>query len=402
MSSIVPNRTIVRQVLKGFKRMGIQRRDRYAKKLRVWNTSLLYLEGILRRRRSVKDIAQHVKSSPRMQKLAELKSIDPSALNRRLDDVPPEVLKQTYQELVAQYKKEHGLPKRWERLGPLAAVDSSSITLGKVRGEWAYMQRRRNAVKLHVRLDLGSDARALPSRVVLSTAAVADQDEEVTQELIHPDGVTYLLDRGFLNYGQYIEWSHCGILLVARIKANSQVRIIAKRPVHAAFVREDADVEVVHPQTGERERFRLVVYTYTDEKGKTHRVRVLTNRWDVSAEEVALMYRYRWKVELFFKFMKQQLNLAKVYSASPNAVWNQMYLNVIAYLLVELWRLRVAPTHERGDWVSLLRTYLDRPWLALLQELEKPKQKTSRGRRKKGGRPRKHPKRLQPQHIVYK
>lgn len=402
MSSIVPNRTIVRQVLSGFKRIGVQRRDRYAKKLRVWNTSLLYLEGILRRRRSVKEIVQHVKSSQRMQKLAEIKSVDPSALNRRLDDVPPEVLKQTFQELVEQYKKEHGLPKPWERLGPVAAVDSSSITLGKVRGEWAFLQRGRNAVKLHVRLDLGSDARVLPSRVVLSTAVVSDQDEEVTKELIHPDGVTYVLDRGFLNYGQFIEWARRGILLVARIKANSKVRIMEQRPVCSAFVLQDADVEVVHPQTGECERFRLVVYTYKDEKGKTHRVRVLTNRWDVSAEEVALMYRYRWQVELFFKFMKQQLNLAKVYNASPHAVWNQIYLNVIAYVLLENWRLRVAPTQQRGDWVSLLRAYLDRPWLALLQELEKPKQKTSRGRRKKGGRPRKHPKKLQAQYIVYK
>ncbi|MDG0808066.1 transposase [Cohnella rhizosphaerae] len=115
-----------------------------------------------------------------------------------------------------------------------------------------------------------------------------------------------------------------------------------------------------------------------------HRVRALTNRFDVSAEDIAQMYRYRWKVELFFKFMKQQLRLKKLYSTKEQAVWNQIYLNLIAYLLVELWRQGHAPTMDRGEFITLLRAYLRKPMEALLAVLHRPKERTSRGRRKKG------------------
>ncbi|MCC3377664.1 transposase, partial [Cohnella sp. REN36] len=135
--------------------------------------------------------------------------------------------------------------------------------------------------------------------------------------------------------------------------------------------------------------------------GKRHRVRVLTNRWEVSAEDVARMYRYRWKVELFFKFMKQQLGLKKIYSTKPQAVWNQIYLHLIAYMLVEMYRLQLVPASKRGAMIELLRAYLEQPWKSLLEALHRPKSRTSRGRRKKGGRPRKHPKRLKPKRILY-
>lgn len=401
MLPIVSNRSVIRQVLGNFKQTCFWLNDRFAKKLGVWNTALLYLEGILRRRGSVKEIAQSLKSSPHLQKLAAIQSIDPSALNRRLDDLPTDVLKQTYLELMNHHMKQRGLPRSLKRLGPLAAVDSTTLTLGRKRGEWAYRQQGQNAVKMHICLDLADEWEGVPSRVVLSTATVADLDKEVTEALLQAGERTYLLDRGYLDYSQYIAWARGGTLFVARIKANSKVRVLEKRPVDASFVQRDAIVELTDPQTGDVERLRLVEYSYKDDKGRTKQIRVLTNRFDVCASDVAQMYRYRWKVELFFKFMKQRLTLSHMYSAKQSAVWNQIYLNLIAYLLLDMWRLHVAPASKRGEWISLLRAYWERPWLALLRELQKPKQKTSRGRRKKGGRPRKHPKRLSAQRIVY-
>ncbi|MBW7477866.1 IS4 family transposase [Paenibacillus oenotherae] len=402
MPTIVSKNLVIRQVIGEFvSHIPPLWQDAYAKKLFTWNTSLLYLFGILQQCRSVGSIAGYLASTPWMQKWTDLESIDPSALNRRLNDLPTDMLKQIFVELIAKYASDYGLPQPMKHLGALAAVDASSITLGKVRGEWAYQQRGQNAVKLHVRLDLTGESSGVPSRVVLSTATVADLDKEVTSVLLKERQVTYLLDRGYLDYRQYITWSQKNIRFVARIKANSKMKVIRKQAPLASNVEQDAVVEFAHPDTGACEQLRLIVYTYVDAKGKRHRVRVLTNRWDVSAEDVSQMYRYRWKVELFFKFMKQQLGLKKMYSAKPQAVWNQIYLHLIAYMLLEHCRQQVKPTYKRGEWIRLLRAYLEQPWATLLKHLQKPKQRTSRGRRKKGGRPRKHPKRLKPKRILY-
>lgn len=398
---MLPKRTIIRQVLKGFKQEKLLWSDAYAKKLFMWNTTLLFLEAILRKRSSVANIVSHLQSSRWMQKMAELKEINASSVNRRLSDLPTDLLKQVYQDLVAKFAAQFGLVRPLGHLGPLAAVDSTILVLGKVRGEWAYQQTGKNAVKMHTCFYLTGESSGVPACVALSTAMVADLDKQVTDALMKEEGVTYLLDRGYLDYRRYIEWARKGILFVARIKSNSRVRAVEERAVSGSHIERDAVVEVAHSESKETERLRLVEYTFKDDQNAVKRIRVLTNRWDATAEDIALMYRYRWKVEIFFKSMKQQLHLKKLYSSiTPAAVWNQIYLNLIAYMLLETAREQIAPQQPFGEWISLLRHYLERPWLELMNRLKKPQEKTSRGRRKKGGRPRKHPKVLKPKRIV--
>lgn len=403
METIVRNTRVVRQVLGMLPRLAERRQsDAFAKKLYAWNTALLYLEGILQKRNSTKAIAQHLKSTPWMQKWTGISSIHDSALNRRLNQLPTDYCRQMYETGLEQERRLFKRLRPMNHLGPLSALDSSSLTLGKKRGEWAYTQRGRNAVKMHTCLDLTEEHSGVPHRVVLSTACVADLDAEVTEHLMVNKEATYLMDRGYIDYGQYLKWNREGIRFVARLKANSRVNVIRQQPVTSSSIEKDEEVELTDPDTGETGTFRLVTYTFVDKKGKKHRVRALTNRWDVSAAEVAQMYRYRWKIEIFFKFMKQGLQLKKIYSAKEKAVWNQIYLNLLAYLLVEIWRKTYAATMERGEAMTMLRVYLEQPVEALLAELQRKKERTSRGRRKKGGRPRIHPKKLNPQRILYK
>jgi hypothetical protein len=375
--------------------------DRYAKKLFVGNTVLLFLEAILTKRTSVEDIADHLPSSPWLQKWTGLVSIHASSLNRKLKDLPTDVLRQTYLDVVEQLALAFGLPNPLKHFGALAAVDATRITLGKKRGEWAYHQKGQNAVKVHTCLNLTSEQSAVPTATVLSTAAVADLDHEVMDHLVGEEGVTYLLDRGYIDYGQFLNWNRHGISFVARMKANSKVRVLREREKVSLPIQRDMEVELTEPHTGEVGRFRLVEYTFQDDKGKTHRVRALTNRWDLSSADVAQLYRYRWKVELFFKFMKQRLHLKKVYSAKRQAVWNQIYLNLIAYLLCEWCRQCVAPEQKIGRVMAKMKHYLARPWKDFLHALHPDRRRTSKGRRKKGGRPRIHPKRLKSQRLLY-
>lgn len=378
--------------------------DRYAKKLGWGSTTFLYLEAILSRRPGVLNIADSLLRTPCIQEWTGISSIHCSSLNRKLSRLPPELMRELYQSRLKLLLEKEGppLPKRLKKLGPLAAVDSSSLTLGALRGEWGFQQTGKNAVKIHTCLHLTGESSAIPAASVLSTATVADLDSEVLKQLVFEKGLTYLLDRGYLHYAQFLEWNRTGILFVARLKQSSKVRIIRTRKVTKAGLERDADVEIQSPDTGETGRFRLVEYRYTDKKGKSHRVRVLTNRWDVTAAETAELYRYRWKVELFFKFMKSNVHLKKIYSsATPEAVWNQIYLNLIVYVFCEQLRLQHAPDERAGRFLAVFRLYLMGEWTDFLEHLTRAKTRSSKGRRKKGGRPRIHPKRLKKKRLLF-
>jgi len=363
---------------------------------------MLFLEAILSKRNAVGEIADHLESNPWLQKWVELESIHESSLNRKLNDVPTDRLCQTYVELVEHFTRDFGFPSTLKGLGALSAVDSTSITIGKTRGEWAHLQSNKNAVKVHTCLRLTSEQSGIPTATVLSTGSVADLDHEVVDHLIWEEDITYLMDRGYIDYGQFLKWNREGISFVARLKANSRVRVLSEREIGAGAIEKDEEVELQDPSTGEVGIFRLVTYTFKDEKGKEHRVRALTNRWDLTASEVAQAYRYRWKVEIFFKLMKQRLHLKKVYSAKPTAVWNQIFLNLIAYLLCEYCRNNVAPDAALGKMMSKMRHYLMRPWCEFVKVMNPIPQRTSKGRRNKGGRPRLYKKKIKKERRIFK
>ncbi|ASA22369.1 IS4 family transposase [Paenibacillus donghaensis] len=378
--------------------------DRYAKKLHWGNTVFLFLEAIFRGRKGTQEIADHVESSTWMQECTGIQSIHQSSLNRKLGELPPEVLRELHLSRLEHLLEQEGppLPKKLKKLGPLAAVDSTSLTLGRVRGQWAYQQTGKNAVKMHTCLHLTGEHSAIPMAPVLSTATVADMDTDVLAALVWQTGITYLFDRGYIHYTQYLQWLQAGILFVARLKQNSKVKVLKTRKVKAAGLVLDADVELTCPKTGKTGVFRLVEYKYTDKKKKVHLVRVLTNRWDITALEVAQLYRYRWKVELFFKCMKSNLHLKKIYSSrNPEAVWNLIYLYLIAYVLCEELRLCYAPKQRIGRVLAVFRLYIKGTLADFLKHLNRPKERTSKGRRNKGGRPATHPKVLKPKPIQF-
>ena len=89
-------------------------------------------------------------------------------------------------------------------------------------------------------------------------------------------------------------------------------------------------------------------------KNVIKKIRVVTNRWDISAEEVSEIYRYRWQIEMFFKWLKQHANLKKWYNTKPEAVGVQVYLSLITHALCELIRLTMKPEISCWEWLQQL------------------------------------------------
>lgn len=143
--------------------------------------------------------------------------------------------------------------------------------------------------------------------------------------------VTYIYDRGYISYVLYSDLIERDLKFVARVKGNSKLTILRKRDnQEEPNIVLDAEVQVKKPKTDEMISMRLI--EFLDEEANKYRV--VTNRRDHTASEVAEIYRQRWKVELFFKWIKQHLKLVKFYSHKKEAVWNQLWLAMIAYGLL--------------------------------------------------------------------
>jgi Transposase DDE domain len=380
--------------------------DRYAKKLFCGNTILLYLEATLKGRKSNEAIATNLRSKKWLQQIVNVESVDASTLNRKLQKIPLEALKEIHSTITEQIATHYAQQSGIGRLGKLRAIDSSEISLPKVYGQWAYVSSSQNSVKMHTSLVVADSDHVCATRIVLSTADIADQNAEVVAALVGEPNETLVMDRGYINYEHYLTWVKQGQPFVARLKANSKCRILNQRPVaEGSLIHLDADVEMVELTSGEAFTVRLVEYDAVDTRTKkTIRIRVITTRVDLTAEEISQIYRYRWKIELFFKWLKQHVKLEKLYSFKPAAVWNQIYLSLITHSLCELIRLTEQPQSSCWRILQHLNAYAGEPVQDLLNALERLPTRRSKGRRKKrrGGRPRKHPKKVSQARLIIK
>lgn len=373
--------------------------DFRAQKLTAAKLVKLMIEAQLRQHCSYSIIAEHLRSSASFQQLVDLESISPSQISRKLRALPYTYSQTLFLNAIRklqQLTKDHkGIPG----LGRLGVIDSSELTLPSVAGQWAYCSKTKNAVKMHTRLIVTDSDTVFPDRIVASTADVADA--EVVMDLVVADDAIYVMDRGYIVYRNYKVWSEQNIRFVARIQKRNKTVVVHERPVPTASnVLRDADVKVSFTEHGEVVDVLLRLVEFTDDEGNHYRV--LTNVKELSAEQISEIYRHRWMVELFFKWIKQHLKLVKLYSVEPEAVWTQMYLALTAYALVLIIKLETGTPYTPWKVLQWLRLYIDNHWEAFLQALFRPPTRSSKGRQKKAkrGRPRKHPVKLKGARMV--
>ncbi|UYZ24389.1 IS4 family transposase [Mesobacillus jeotgali] len=371
--------------------------DHRAHKLFSGHVITMAVEGMLMRRESLWDLSENLKSKKVFKELLELKSIHGSSINRKLEKLPTGLLQETAFRIFKQIDQHHKRLPGFDKIGKLAAVDSSQFSLPSKAGEWAYSTKKNNGVKLHLCLIVADENTYYPGKSILSTTGV--DDKEVALELVVDQAVTYIYDRGYISYGLYSDLIQKNLKFVARVKMNSKLTIVNKHDIHdEPNIVLDAEVQVKKPKTEETIALRLIEFL-DDESNK---YRVVTNRRDLTASEVAEIYRQRWKVELFFKWIKQHLKLVKFYSHKKEAVWNQLWLAMIAYGLCELVRIQTGSKKSTWEILKYLRQYWYDSWDYFMEALFREPSRTSKGRRKKGkpGRPRKYPKKLKTVQIV--
>ena len=198
--------------------------------------------------------------------------------------------------------------------------------------------------------------------------------------LIDESDATYLMDRGYLDYRKYDDYCQRGIHFASRLKNNAAVEEVEERPTpEEAKIKRD--VKVILGKGNKRMKHALRMIETTDSHGRP--VRIITNRFDLTAEELGEMYRSRWQIEIFFRWVKQNLKFTRFYGEDENAVMNQIWVCLIAYCLLLLMKLETATKFSLTELMVLLKKLMNKPWKSLLDALNWKPSRTSKGRQKK-------------------
>jgi hypothetical protein len=216
------------------------------------------------------------------------------------------------------------------------ALDSSTIDLCLSVFPWARFRKTKGAIKLHTLLDLRGD---IPTFIWITDGKV--HDVNVLDHLIPEPGAIYVMDRAYLDFHRLYQLHQCSAIFVTRSKTNTGLRRIYSHKIDKSTgVRFDQTVALTgfYSKKDYPEKLRRIKY-FDAEKGRSFIF--LTNQFTLPPLTIAELYRYRWRVEIFFKWIKQHLRIKSFYGTSENAVKTQVWIAISTYVLVAIMKKRL-------------------------------------------------------------
>jgi len=215
------------------------------------------------------------------------------------------------------------------------ALDATTIDLCLSLFPWAKFRTTKAAVKLHTLLDLRG---AIPSFIHISDGKL--HEVNVLDMLLPEPGAFYVMDRGYLDFERLYRLDQAGSFFVTRTKSNFRFKRVYSHPVDRStglLCDQEIELIVFYSQQGYPARLRRI--RYRDAEGR--RLVFLTNHMTLPPLTVCELYRSRWQVELFFKWIKQHLRINRFFGTSENAVKTQVWIAVAVYVLVAIVRKRL-------------------------------------------------------------
>jgi hypothetical protein len=215
--------------------------------------------------------------------------------------------------------------------GSVFAIDATTIDLSLSTFWWATFRTTKGGIKLHTQLDLST---AIPEFILVTPASV--HDVMILDLLRFESNNFYIMDRGYVDYKRLFKIHECGAYFVTRAKDNMSYRRLYSHE-------KDVDSGVIYDQSVKLSNYYASIdypqkirrIKYKDmESGKT--LIFLTNNFQLKATEVAQLHKNRWKIELFFKWIKQHLKIKSFWGQSENAVKSQVWIAISVYVLVAI------------------------------------------------------------------
>ena len=216
------------------------------------------------------------------------------------------------------------------------SLDSTTIDLCLSLFPWATFRKRKGAVKLHTLLDVRA---SIPTVIIITPGSV--HDVNILDELVFEAGAIYVMDRGYVDFARLHRIEESSAFFVTRAKSNFQCQRLYSRPVDKSTGLQCDQTVVLtgfHSRKGYPDKLRRI--RYRDPQTQKRFV-FLTNNFTLSALTIAKLYRARWRVELFFKWIKQHLRIKAFYGTSENAVKTQVWIAIAVYVLVAIVKKRL-------------------------------------------------------------
>lgn len=297
-----------------------------------------------------------------LQKGIDLDSISISQLSRRLNGINPDLFQRLFLDLVSQI---HAKTHYTKLVMPLKIIDSSTLPLNLTNHKWAKFRKTKAGVKLHLRLVFMEKGISYPEKAVMTTAKAHDRGQ--LEIMVDDKECMYVFDRGYLDYERFDRMTDDGYFFLSRLRKNAVIRNVYdfKLPKDTAVL-SDQMVLIGTTQNRAENYFRLL--KVIDSKG--NELHLITNRFDLSAEEISEMYKSRWAIELFFKWIKQHLSIKKFYGQSEWAIQNQVFIALIVFCLHVLVQIETRSKRKTLQISRYLRAALWKPANVWLRKIE--------------------------------
>ena len=305
--------------------------NRYVKHLTCWNQLLALMFGQLSNRESLRDVI--VALEAHRSKCFHLglgrKPIAKTTLATANQNRDYRIFEDFafYMMALARQKRAEDIFKLG---GRVYAFDSTTIPLCLSVFWWAKFRKKKGGVKAHVLYDLEAQ---VPAFYHITTASV--HDSRAMLEIHYETDAYYIFDRGYNNFKELYRIHRLESFFVVRAKTNLQYRCVKWKRRMPKNILTDAEIEltVYNTHRDYPEKLRLVRY-YDEEQDR--KFMFLTNAMDLTAQQIADLYKNRWQIELFFKWLKQHLKIKKFWGTTENAVRIQISAAITAYCLVAI------------------------------------------------------------------
>jgi hypothetical protein len=260
--------------------------------------------------------------------------------------------------------------RRFRFKHPLRTLDATIIELCATVFDWARFQRTKGAIKLHLQLDHQG---CLPCWALVTDGDT--NDVRIAQQLTFAPGTIVAIDRGYLDYALYHRWTRTDVGFVTRPRTNMLYEVLERRPVPTRGpVLVDEVIRLTSAHAADRCPLPLRQVIIWDET-QQRRLTFLTNLMHLAASTIAAIYKERWQIELLFKALKQHLRIKTFVGTSENAVQVQIWIALLAMLLLKCLQLTSTWPWSLSNLAALLRfnllTYRDL-WAWLNAPFERP------------------------------
>ena len=304
--------------------------DRYVKHFTCWNQLLVMMFGQLTNRESLRDLIVIIEAHRnKCYHLGFGKHVTKSNLAKANQNRDSRIFEEFAYFLVAEARSKR-ITDIFKLGGNVYTFDSTTIDLCLSVFWWAKFRKRKGGIKIHTLYDIETQ---VPAFFHITEAAV--NDVRAMDEIPYEPGSYYIFDRGYNDFSRLYRITCTESFFVVRAKKNLQYKAVKWRRRLPKNVLSDAVITLTgyYPSRRYPEHLRLVRYWDTEQERE---FMFLTNAFHLSPLQVAELYRNRWQVELFFKWLKQHLKIKKFWGATENAVRIQIYSAICAYCLVAI------------------------------------------------------------------